>query len=167
MTQLLSLFGFIFDNRNKSKNLEKPITAKGLQTVKRIKHSVLNLYDAWIEASQWAGTIHIATHTQEVEFGVIVALLHRRQGIANIMIDQAITWARNRFYTDLYMHCIERNSAIKRLCQKHDLKVRNMMGDSEADLVLLPPTPLTFLKEQLTTQYNLLAKFFPYQYSHQ
>ena len=116
---------------------------------------------------QWAGTIHIATHTQEVEFGVIVALLHRRQGIANIMIDQAITWARNRFYTDLYMHCIERNSAIKRLCQKHDLKVRNMMGDSEADLVLLPPTPLTFLKEQLTTQYNLLAKFFPYQYSHQ
>ena len=95
---------------------------------------------------QWAGTIHIATHTQEVEFGVIVALLHRRQGIANIMIDQAITWARNRFYTDLYMHCIERNSAIKRLCQKHDLKVRNMMGDSEADLVLLPPNPLTFLK---------------------
>lgn len=116
---------------------------------------------------QWAGTIHIATHTQEVEFGVIVALLHRRQGIANIMIDQAITWARNRFYTDLYMHCIESNRAIKRLCQKHDLKVRNMMGDSEADLVLLPPTPLTFLKEQLTTQYNLLAKFFPYQYSHQ
>jgi hypothetical protein len=50
MTQLLSLFGFIFDNRNKSKNLEKPITAKGLQTVKRIKYSVLNLYDAWIEA---------------------------------------------------------------------------------------------------------------------
>jgi len=77
---------------------------------------------------QWAGTIHIATHTQEVEFGVIVALLHRRQGIANIMIDQAITWARNRFYTELYMHCIERNSAIKRLCQKHDLKVRNMMN---------------------------------------
>jgi GNAT superfamily N-acetyltransferase len=116
---------------------------------------------------QWAGTIHIATHTQEVEFGVIVALLHRRQGIANTMMDQAITWARNRFYTDLYMHCIERNSAIKWLCQKHDLKVRNMMGDSEADLVLPPPTPLTFFKEQLTTQYNLLAKLIPYQYSHQ
>jgi hypothetical protein len=116
---------------------------------------------------QCAGTIHIATDTQEVEFGVIVALPHRRQGIANMMMDQAITWARNRFYTNLYMHCIERNSAIKQLCQKHDLIVRNMMGDSEADLVLPPPTPLTFFKEQLTTQYNLLAKLYPCQYSHQ
>lgn len=50
MTQLLSLFGFIFDNRNKSKNLEKLITAKVLETVKLIKYSILNLYDAWIEA---------------------------------------------------------------------------------------------------------------------
>jgi hypothetical protein len=50
MTQLLSLFSFIFDNRSKSKNLEKPTTAKVLQTVTFIKHSVLNLYDAWIEA---------------------------------------------------------------------------------------------------------------------
>ena len=116
---------------------------------------------------QWVGTIHIATHTKAVEFGVIVAMLHRRQGIANTMMDQAITWARNRFYTDLYMHCIERNSAIKRLCQKHDLKVRNMMGDSQADLILLPPTPFTYLKEQMTAQHNLLAKLFPHQYSYQ
>lgn len=50
MTQLLSLFSFIFDNRSKSKNVEKPITANDLQTVNLIKDSVLNLYDAWIEA---------------------------------------------------------------------------------------------------------------------
>lgn len=50
MTQLLSLFSFIFDNRSKSKNLKKPATARVLQTVKLINDSVLNLYDAWIEA---------------------------------------------------------------------------------------------------------------------
>ena len=50
MTQLLSLFSFIFDKRTKSRNVEKPSTANVLHTVKLIKHSVLNLYDAWIEA---------------------------------------------------------------------------------------------------------------------
>ena len=50
MTQLLSLFSFIFDKRSKSKNVEKPTTANVLQTVKLTKDSVLNLYDAWIEA---------------------------------------------------------------------------------------------------------------------
>jgi hypothetical protein len=50
MTQLLSLFSFIFDKRSKSENVEKPTTANVLQTVKLIKHSVLNLYDAWTEA---------------------------------------------------------------------------------------------------------------------
>jgi hypothetical protein len=50
MTQLLSLFSFIFDKRSKSKNVKKPTTANVLQTVKIIKDSALNLYDAWIEA---------------------------------------------------------------------------------------------------------------------
>jgi GNAT superfamily N-acetyltransferase len=39
----------------------------------------------------------MATHGQEVEFGVIVALQYRKQGIANTMMDEAITWARNRY----------------------------------------------------------------------
>ena len=50
MTQLLSLFSFIFDKRSKSENVEKPTTANVLQTVKLVKYSVLNLYDAWTEA---------------------------------------------------------------------------------------------------------------------
>jgi GNAT superfamily N-acetyltransferase len=98
---------------------------------------------------QWAGTIHIATNGQEVEFGVIVALQYRKQGIANALMDEAITWARNRYYKDLFMHCIIRNRPIMHLCQKHGLVPRNMMGDSEANLTLQPPTPATFFKEQM------------------
>lgn len=99
---------------------------------------------------QWAGTIHIATHEQEVEFGVIVALQYRKQGIANVLIDEAITWARNRYYQDLFMHCISWNRPIKHLCQKHGLVPRNMMGDSEANLKLDPPNWVTHFKEQMT-----------------
>jgi len=99
---------------------------------------------------QWAGAIHIATRGQEVEFGVIVALQYRKQGIANALMDEGITWARNRYYKDLFMHCISWNRPIKRLCNKHGLMPRNMMGDSEANLILQPPTPATFFKEQMS-----------------
>jgi len=99
---------------------------------------------------QWAGIIHIATRGQEVELSVIVALQYRKQGIANALMDEAITWARNRYYKDLFMHCISWNRPIKRLCNKHGLVPRNMMGDSEANLILQPPTPATFFQEQMS-----------------
>jgi RimJ/RimL family protein N-acetyltransferase len=98
---------------------------------------------------KWAGTIHIASHGTEVEFGVIVGQKYRKQGIADTMMDEAITWARNRHYKDLFMHCISWNRPIKRLCEKHGLVPRNMLGDSEANLQLEPPNWGTYFKEQM------------------
>jgi GNAT superfamily N-acetyltransferase len=98
---------------------------------------------------QWAGTIHIAAHGKEVEFGVMVSLQYRKKGIATVMMEEAIVWARNRSYTDLFMHCITWNQPIKNLCQKHGLRPRNMLGNSEAKLQLKPPTIITFLKERM------------------
>jgi GNAT superfamily N-acetyltransferase len=108
---------------------------------------------------QWAGTIHIATKGQEIEFGVIVTLQYRKQGVANALMDEAITWARNRFYKDLFMHCIIWNRPIKHLCRKHGLVPRNILGDSEANLTLAPPTYATFFKEQMLVQRNWLVLF--------
>ena len=103
----------------------------------------------------WAGTIHIAAHDNTVEFGIIVALQYRKQGIATYMMDEAITWARNRFYTNLYMHCIYSNRAIKKLCEKHHLEIKSMLGDSEGNLTLPPPTPITyFIEHARTSQQN-------------
>jgi len=99
---------------------------------------------------KWAGTIHIASRGTEVEFGVIVSPKYRKQGIADTMMDEAITWARNRHFHHLFMHCISWNRPIKRLCEKHGLAPRNMMGDAEANLILQPPTPVTFFKEQMS-----------------
>jgi GNAT superfamily N-acetyltransferase len=117
--------------------------------------------------SQWVGTIHIATHSTEVEFGVIVALQYRKQGIANTMMDEAITWARNRHFKDLFMHCINWNRPIKQLCQKHGLVPRNMVGDSEANLILKPPTSASFFKEQMSVAKRNWLRIFKYpQFSH-
>jgi len=99
---------------------------------------------------KWVGTIHIASRGTEVEFGVIVSPKYRKQGIADTMMDESITWARNRHYHHLFMHCISWNRPIKRLCNKYGLVARNMMGDSEANLTLQPPTLVTFFKEQMS-----------------
>lgn len=99
---------------------------------------------------KWAGTIHIAASGAEVEFGVIVSPKYRKQGIADTLMDEAITWARNRHYHHLFMHCISWNRPIKRLCEKHGLVPRNMLGESEVNLQLNPPNWGTYFKEQMT-----------------
>lgn len=98
---------------------------------------------------KWAGTIHIASRGTEVEFGVIVNPKYRKQGVAYTLMDEVITWSRNRHYHRLFMHCISWNRPIKRLCEKHGLVPRNMMGDSEANLQLEPPNWGTYFKEQM------------------
>ncbi|OIN01121.1 hypothetical protein A9236_08105 [Polynucleobacter sp. QLW-P1DATA-2] len=98
---------------------------------------------------KWVGTIHIAAHGREVEFGLMVAKQYRKLGVASVMMEEAIIWSRNRSYTDLYMHCITWNQPIKNLCLKHGLKARNMLGNSEAKLELKSPTIITFFKERI------------------
>ena len=56
---------------------------------------------------EWLGTLHIAKISDsEVEFGIIVHKDYRGEGIGNTMLEEAIVWARNRGYTDLFMHCL-------------------------------------------------------------
>ena len=103
---------------------------------------------------QWVGTIHIASHNCMVEFGIIVAEDHRGQGIANLMMEEALTWARNRGYRELYMHCLGWNKPIQHLCRKHGLETSNMLGDTEAELHLRPANWITLNREFVTKQRN-------------
>lgn len=112
------------------------------------------------ENGVWKGVIHIATHGKKVEFGVIVAAHSRQQGVANLMMGEAIAWARNRNYTDLFMHCISWNHPIKRLCEKYGLNPKNVLGDSEVQIKLPPPDWFTFTKEVLIKQRNFLSGGF-------
>ena len=108
-----------------------------------------------LDEGRWVGTIHIVTNKKTVEFGIIVHKDYRGQGIANLLMDEAITWTRNRGYRDLYMHCLGWNTAIKHICYKHGLKTVNMMGDTEAELHLPPANWVTISKEFCTKQRNL------------
>lgn len=111
------------------------------------------------DSGRWIGTVHIAVHGKVVEFGVIVDEEYRGQGIAGDMLEEAILWARNRGYTDLYMHCLGWNKPIQHLCHKHGLATRNMMGDSEVELKLEPANWITINKEICIKQRNLFHMF--------
>ena len=111
------------------------------------------------EGDRWVGTIHIATHNEVVEFGLIVDEEYRGHGIAGEMLEEAILWARNRGYRELFMHCLGWNKPIQHLCRKHGLTTHNMYGDSEVDLKLEPANWITINKEICIKQRNLFHMF--------
>ena len=109
--------------------------------------------------NRWAGTIHIAVSNKVVEFGVIVDEDYRGQGVANILMDEALVWARNRGYKELFMHCLGWNKPIQHLCHKHGLDTHNMYGDSEVEMKLDPANWITINKEICIKQRNLFHTF--------
>lgn len=108
---------------------------------------------------RWVGTIHIAVSGTLVEFGVIVDEDYRGKGVAGDMLDEAIIWARNRGYTELFMHCLGWNKPIQHLCHKHGLETHNMYGDSEVEMKLDPANWITINKEICIKQRNLFHTF--------
>lgn len=112
------------------------------------------------DADEIVGVIHIAESAiNEVEFGVSVAKNRRQQGIANIMMKQAILWARNRGYGSLYMHCLTWNTPIKKLCMKHGLSVKSAYGESETKMTL-PPCDLVSISQEIAVQQKNIYRMF-------
>jgi RimJ/RimL family protein N-acetyltransferase len=110
--------------------------------------------------NDWVGTLHIAKiDTTAIEFGIIVHTDHRGQGIGNTMLEEAIVWARNRNYSELFMHCLGWNKPIQHLCQKHGLLPRGIMGDSEVNIHLNPPSWATVASEVGIRQRNVYHTF--------
>ena len=110
----------------------------------------------------WIGTIHIAiVNTDEVEFGVIIDVGNRKKGIANQLMNEAIIWARNRGYTNLYMHCLKENRAIQHLCEKHGLEIKKEVSGTEVDTrVKLPPASVTSVGQEYMIRSSNLYKMF-------
>ena len=111
------------------------------------------------DAGRWIGTIHIAVSGTVVEFGIIVDEEYRGEGVAGTMLEEAILWARNRGYRELFMHCLGWNKPIQHLCHKHGLTTHNMYGDSEVEMKLDPGNWITINKEICIKQRNLFHKF--------
>ena len=119
------------------------------------KHHFLVAFDH----EQWIGVLHIADcPNQEVEFGFIVDHEYRGHGVADRLMDEGVTWCRNRGYKRLFLHCLSWNQPIKHLCTKHGLELRERDGDAEVDVPLPPASFISLSKEVAVTNRNIFTK---------
>jgi RimJ/RimL family protein N-acetyltransferase len=136
-----------------------------------INHSMIdNLVEGMMQKTQFhqivvaedidqeiVGTVHIAMMDEHaVEFGVMVAEAYRKKKIASGMMDYAMTWAQNRGFRDLYMHCLSYNAPIKHLVKKHGLAVSTEGTESDAR-VTMPPTNIFSIGHEIALrQQNII-----------
>lgn len=101
------------------------------------------------------GCVHIGINGEEVEFGIIIDKKLRGRRLGSKLLGEAILWARNRNYHELYMHCLSWNQPIKHLCAKHGLKMSSEYGETEVKVELPPRTFQSLVKENTTKQSQL------------
>ena len=108
------------------------------------------------KGKKWVGVIHMARISErDMEFGVMVSEEYRHKGIADQLMSEAITWIQNRGFSTLYLHCLNRNSAMKHLATKHGLQLHEEYGDIEATTRVPPPSLLTYTQEAMTANKNI------------
>jgi GNAT superfamily N-acetyltransferase len=115
---------------------------------------------------RWLGVLHIATQSDsDVEFGFIVDSQHRGQGIADRLMDEGITWAQNRRYSRLCLHCLSWNQPIQHLCKKYQLAIHNRDGDGDVNVELPPPSMISVGKEFASINRNIFTKLLETSWS--
>lgn len=97
---------------------------------------------------QWVGTLHIAkTGKNDVEFGFMLDEHYRGRGLGDRLMDEGLTWARNRGYNEVFLHCVAHNKPVQFLCHKHGLAVTTEFGESETKAKLPPADFYSITKE--------------------
>lgn len=87
---------------------------------------------------------HMAKNTDgSWELAVSVDKEFQRQGIANMLVNEMIVWAKFHHIPEVYMHCIEDNRIIQHLANKHELKTKQR-GDGERTAAIEVPEPSFF-----------------------
>jgi RimJ/RimL family protein N-acetyltransferase len=87
----------------------------------------------------WLGVLHLArVNSTSIEFGLSVFEEYRNLGIGSDLIREGITWARNRGYQCLCLHCVRWNHAMAHLADKHGLDMHRQSGDVDVAAKLAP-----------------------------
>jgi len=108
------------------------------------------------QGTTWVGVIHMARVSEcEMEFGVMVAEPYRNRGIADQLMNEAITWIQNRGFNTLYLHCVTWNRAMKHLAHKHGLVMQEDHGDADVCSRIPPASMISYAKEAVTRNRNI------------
>lgn len=87
---------------------------------------------------------HMARNKDESwELAVSVEHSYQRQGVADKLMKEMLTWAKFHHINEVYMHCIEDNRVIQHLARKHELETRER-GYGERTAAIQVPEPNFF-----------------------
>lgn len=107
--------------------------------------------------SQWFGCFdeednlvaacHVVIYNGESELGCSVNADYRGEGLAQAMFSRVITWLRARGISNVFMHCLTENQAMRHIAKKNDMVLVSLGGESDANVVIDPPTPMTIWQD--------------------
>ena len=89
----------------------------------------------------------------ELAFSVDAA--ERSQGLATVLMNRALLWARNRGIRRVHAHCRTGNQPMRRLARRAGMAVDMGAGEAEGVLDLPRATPLTIARELWLEQAGL------------
>lgn len=120
--------------------------------------------------SKWFGVDHIDGHlvaschvaimNGTAELGCCVDEDYRGEGIAQQMFDRAVTWVRTKGITEVYMHCLTENAAMRHIARKNDMAVVSEYGESDANVHVEPGTPVTAIQDAYLDRIALYDMYF-------
>lgn len=126
------------------------------------------------QESQWFGvdhidghlvaTCHVAVYNGEGELGCCVDEDYRGEGFAQKMFDRAVVWLRNRGIQHVFMHCLSENGAMKHIAKKNSMILVSEYGETEADVKVEPPTPVTYIEEAYADRVALYDMYMKNNY---
>jgi RimJ/RimL family protein N-acetyltransferase len=115
------------------------------------------VFGVFDNALELVGVGHLAYLPAEgnkrtAEFGVSVLESARGRGIGTKLFERAAMRSRNTQVTELYMHCLSRNSTMMHIARKSGMKIEYAYGEADAYLSLTPADQTSIMAELLQEQ---------------
>lgn len=90
---------------------------------------------------------HVSTQDNVPELAFSVLKEYQGQGMGDALMARAIEYCQNRNIKLGYMVCLPHNDKIKKLARKHGVLIHTEDGESEGDITIPSPTPISYWKE--------------------
>ena len=117
--------------------------------VARIDFHCDRVFAALGEEQLLIAVVHVACGASDVELGLSVLPGFRRIGLGSALFSRAVMHLRNRGVRHVRIHCLTENAAIMHLARKYRMRIVRGDGESDARLLIDPPTAQSQLAEWL------------------
>ena len=117
------------------------------------------LYCIENENLDFAGVAHIAIGKTGSELAFSVLKDYQGRGYGTALMERAILHCRTRNISKSNLVCLQSNAAIKRLCNKYGIAVKNECGDAIGSVEFTKPDFDAFLKEMTASNLAIVDYF--------